>query len=138
MDKKQEEFYTVTVTVENMKTGAAQTTTLQGTAGGAIKTIETRTRGTCTPATEVLREVAEQFEQGTMDGKIEDCIEEPGVWFEVARKMKKESLCRDGDGNGTTTCSPRNGREQARRGCGLCRNVAENSWQRMMRDTGRR
>ena len=99
MDKKQEELYTVTVTVENMETGAAQTTTFQGTTGGTIKSIDTRTRGTCTPAAEVLREVAEQFEQGTMDAKIEDCVEEPGVWFEVARKTKKESLCRDGGGN---------------------------------------
>lgn len=97
--EKTEELYTVTVTVENMKTGAAQTTTFQGTAGGQLKSVEARTRGTCTPAADVLREVAEQFEQGTMDGKIEDCIGEPGVWFEVARKTKKESLCRDGDGN---------------------------------------
>lgn len=99
MDKKQEELYTVTVTVENMETGAAQTTTFQGTKGGPIKSIEARTRGTCTPAAEVLREIAGQFGHGTMDAKIVDYIEESGVWFEVARKTKKESLCRDGDGN---------------------------------------
>lgn len=97
--EKTEELYTVTVTVENMKTGAAQTTTFQGTVGGPLKSTEARTRGTCTPAAEVLREVAEQLGHGTMDAKIEDYIEEPGVWFEVARKTKKESLCRDGDGN---------------------------------------
>ena len=96
---KTEELYTVTVTVENMKTGAAQATTFQGTAGGPLKSVEARTRGTCTPAAEVLREIAEQFEQETMDVKIEDYVEESGVWFEVARKTKKESLCRDGDGN---------------------------------------
>lgn len=99
MDKKAEEFCTVTVTVENMRTGAAQATTFQGAVGGTIQVIETRTRGTCSTAEEILQKIAAQLEQKMMNAKITDCSEKQGVWYEVAKKTKEESLCRDGDGN---------------------------------------
>lgn len=99
MGKKAEELFTANVTVENMRTGAAQTTKIQGTVGGRVERTEGMERGDTAGAITVLKQIVEQYEQEMMNAALGDETEEPGVWYEVARKTKVESLTRDGDGN---------------------------------------
>lgn len=100
MNSRVEENYTVVVTVENVRTGAAQCTRYRRGENGVIKVLETKTQGGCTAAMEILREIVETQETRTPT-KVRSlgAGEEFGVWYEVARKTKEEALCRDGDGN---------------------------------------
>lgn len=100
MSSRVEESYTVVVTVENVRTGAAQCTRYRRGENGVIKVTEAKTLGGCTAALEILREIVETQETRTPT-KVRSigAGEEFGVWYEVARKTKEEALCRDGDGN---------------------------------------
>ena len=100
MSSRVEESYTVVVTVENVRTGAAQCTRYRRGENGVIKVTEAKTQGGCTAAMEILREIAETEEDRTpIKARSLGAGEEFGVWYEVARKTKEETLCRDGDGN---------------------------------------
>lgn len=100
MGKRTEETFTVQVTVENGRTGAAQTTKFCGGTDGMLEVTETKVNGGCTSAVEILREVLGKHEdQTTIKARNFGAGEEFGVWYEVAKKTKEESLCRDGDGN---------------------------------------
>lgn len=100
MSSRVEESYTVVVTVENVRTGAAQTTKFCGGTDGMCEVTETKVNGGCTSAMKILREVlGERENQTTIKARSLGAGEEFGVWYEVAKKTKEESLCRDGDGN---------------------------------------
>lgn len=100
MGKRTEETFTVRVTVENVRTGAAQTTKFRGETDGMIEVTETKVNGGCTSAMKILREVlGEHEDQTTIKARSLGARKEFGVWYEVAKKTKEESLCRDGDGN---------------------------------------
>lgn len=100
MGKRTEETFTVQVTVENMRTGAAQATKFCGGTDGMLEVTEKKVNGGCTSAVEILREVLGKHEdQTTIKARNLGAGEEFGVWYEVARKVAEETLCRDGDGN---------------------------------------
>lgn len=100
MGKKTEESYTVVVAVEDVKTGAAQCTRFRSGEDGEIEVMETKTLGGCTAAMEILREIVETQEDRTpMKARSLGSGEEFDVWYEIAKKTKEETLCRDGDGN---------------------------------------
>lgn len=100
MSSRVEENYTVVVTVENVRTGAAQTTKFRGGTDGMCEVTETKVNGGCTSAMKILQEVlGERENQTTIKARSLGAGEEFGVWYEVARKTKEEALCRDGDGN---------------------------------------
>lgn len=100
MSSRVEESYTVVVTVENVRTGAAQTTKFCGGTDGMCEVTETKVNGGCTSAMKILGEVLGKHEdQTTIKARSLGAGEEFGVWYEVARKTKEEALCRDGDGN---------------------------------------
>lgn len=100
MGKRTEETFTVQVTVENVRTGAAATTRFCGGTDGGIEVAETKTKEGCTSAMEILREiVGEQENREKIKARVLRERDEPGVWYEVARKVAEEALYRDGDGN---------------------------------------
>ena len=100
MSSRVEESYTVVVTVENVRTGAAQTTKFCGGTDGMLEVAETKVNGGCTSAMKILREVLGKHEdQTTIKARNLGAKKEFGVWDEVARKVAEETLCRDGDGN---------------------------------------
>lgn len=100
MGKRTEETFTVQVTVENVRTGAEQATKFCGGTDGMLEVTETKINRGCTSAVEILREVLGKHEdQTTIKARNLGEGEEFGVWYEVAKKTKEESLCRDGDGN---------------------------------------
>ena len=100
MSRRVEESYTVVVTVENVRTGAAQCTRYRRGENGVIKVTEAKTQGGCTAAMEILREIVETQETRTpINARVLRERDKPGVWYEVARKVAEETLCRDGDGN---------------------------------------
>ena len=57
MGKRTEETFTVQVTVENVRTGAAQTTKFCGGTDGMLEVTETKVNGGCTSAMKILRAV---------------------------------------------------------------------------------
>lgn len=100
MNSRVEENYTVVVTVENVRTGAAQCTRYRRGENGVIKVTEAKTQGGCAAALEILREIVETQENRTpINARVLRERDKPGVWYEVARKVAEETLCRDGDGN---------------------------------------
>lgn len=100
MSSRAEETYTVTVIVENVRTGTAATTRFCGGTDGGIEVAETKTKEGCTSAMEILREiVGEQENREKIKARVLRERDEPGVWYEVARKVAEEALYRDGDGN---------------------------------------
>lgn len=100
MGKKTEEIYTVMVAVANTKTGEVQRTRFRCDEDGVIEETGTKTLGGSTAAVEILREVvAAQEDRTPIKARSLGAGEEFGVWYEVAKKTKEESLCRDGDGN---------------------------------------
>lgn len=100
MSSRVEESYTVVVTVENVRTGAAQTTKFRGGTDGMCEVTETKVNGGCTSAMKILQEVlGERENQTTIKARSLGAGEEFGVWYEVAKKTKEETLCRDGDGD---------------------------------------
>lgn len=100
MSSRVEESYIVLVTVENVRTGAAQTTKFCGGTDGMCEVTETKVNGGCTSAMKILREILGKHEdQTTIKARSLGEGEEFGVWYEVARKVAEETLYRDGDGN---------------------------------------
>ena len=100
MSSRVEESYTVVVTVENVRTGAAATTRFYGGTDGSIEETEEKTAEGCTSAMEILREIVETKEGRTpIKARSLGAGEEFGVWDEVARRTKEEALCRGKDGN---------------------------------------
>lgn len=100
MSSRVEESYTVVVTVENVRTGAAQCTRYRRGENGVIKVTEAKTQGGCAAALEILREIVETQENRTpINARVLRERDQPGVWYEVAKKVAEETLCRDGDGN---------------------------------------
>lgn len=116
MSSRVEESYTVVVTVENVRTGAAQTTKFCGGTDGMIEVTETKVNGGCTSVMKILREVLGEHEgQTTINARVLRERDKPGVWYEVARKVEEETLCRDGDGNYHLIKSERAGADEVGR-----------------------
>lgn len=116
MSSRVEESYTVVVTVENVRTGAAQTTKFCGGTDGMCEVTETKVNGGCTSAMKILGEVLGKHEdQTTIKARSLGAGEKFGVWYEVARKVVEETLCRDGDGNYHMIKSERAGAEKVGR-----------------------
>lgn len=100
MSSRVEESYTVVVTVENVRTGAAAATRFYGGTDGSIEATEAKTAEGCTSAMEILQEIVrKQGNRETINARVLRERDKPGVWYEVARKVAEETLCRDGDGN---------------------------------------
>lgn len=116
MSNRVEESYTVVVTVENVRTGAAQATKFCGGTDGMCEVTETKVNGGCTSAMKILREVLGKHEdQTTIKAKSLGARDKFGVWYEVARKVVEEMLCRDGDGNYHMIKSERAGADEVGR-----------------------
>lgn len=116
MSSSVEERYTVVVTVENVRTGAAQTTKFCGGTDGMCEVTETKVNGGCTSAMKILGEVLGKHEdQTTIKAKSLGARDKFGVWYEVARKVAEETLCRDGDGNYHMIKSERAGADEVGR-----------------------
>lgn len=100
MEKRTEETFTVQVTVENVRTGAAQTTKFCGGTDGMLEVTETKVNGGCTSAMKILREVlGEHEDQTTIKARSLGARDKFGVWYVVAKKIAEETMCRDEDGN---------------------------------------
>ena len=118
MSSRVEESYTVVVTVENVRTGAAQTTKFCGGTDGMLEVAETKVNGGCTSAMKILREVLGKHENRTpIKARSLGAGKEFGVWYKVARKVAEETLCRDGDGNYHLIKSERAGADEV--GCAI-------------------
>lgn len=116
MSSKVEENYTVVVTVENVRTGATQCTRFRRGENGGIGVTEAKTQGGCTAALEILREIVEKQENRTpIKARSLGAGKEFGVWYEVAKKIVEETMCRDGDGNYHMIKSERAGADEVGR-----------------------
>lgn len=113
MGKRAEETFTVRVTVENVRTGAAQTTKFYKGTDGMLEVTETKVNGGCTSAMKILREVlGEREDQTTLKARSLGAGEKLGVWYVVAKKIAEETMCRDGDGNYHLVKSERAGADE--------------------------
>lgn len=116
MSSRVEESYTVVVTVENVRTGAAQTTKFCGGTDGMCEVTETKVNGGCTSAMKILQEIVrKQGNRETINARVLRGRDKPGVWYEVAKKVAEETLCRDGDGNYHLVKSERAGADEVGR-----------------------
>lgn len=116
MSSRVEESYTVLVTVENVRTGAAATTRFYGGTDGSIEATEAKTAEGCTSAMKILQEIVrKQGNRKTINARVLRGRDKPGVWYEVAKKITEETLCRDGDGNYHLIKSERAGADEVGR-----------------------
>ena len=116
MSSRVEESYTVVVLVNNARTGAKQCTWFRRGEDEESEETETKTPGSCTAAVEILREIVETQENRTpINARVLLGRDTPGVWYEVAKKVAEETLCRDGGGNYHLIKSERAGADEVGR-----------------------